>query len=370
MLETEKPPDPPGGPPGGQLGGAGSGDGGGDVTTESLGVPATSGHGGSVATDADGQAEKPTYASLTAAPGQKSATAAPAVGGLTGGRSWKQIVEDAKTKNILQINIIKSSKIVDNETVKPRNLRHDDIANFIYDVLQVKHEDCIAIDFNTGRYDTRELQLKSDIDPTRFLRVDPVDFMDHKITVSALKNKSTRVTFRNVPLNVPDEELLHLAYHYGKPVNDVVTREVLTNVKSRGIKGSARYIDMNLDDGKTLENYYWMEGPLPGDRGRRILVTHPGQVPQCSHCLRRSGQGCPAAGNGSNCDKAGTKRALMKDYMYQLRMKTGYVSLKYREAEKLAKSSPLAEERVDLASAVPLPRSRMCISRNHELLVF
>ena len=71
MPETEKPPDPPGGPPGGQLGGAatGSGDGGGGVTTESLGVPATSGRGGSVATDADGQTEKPTYASLTAAPG-------------------------------------------------------------------------------------------------------------------------------------------------------------------------------------------------------------------------------------------------------------------------------------------------------------
>ena len=48
MPEIEKPPDPPGGPPGGQLGGAatGSGDGGGDVTTESLGVPATPGHGG------------------------------------------------------------------------------------------------------------------------------------------------------------------------------------------------------------------------------------------------------------------------------------------------------------------------------------
>ena len=80
----------------------------------------------------------------------------------------------------------------------------------------------------------------------------------------ATKNKSTRITFRNVPLNVPDEELLHLAYHYGKPVNDTVTREVLTNVKSRGIKGSARYIDMNLNDGMTFENYYWMEGPLLG----------------------------------------------------------------------------------------------------------
>ena len=83
---------------------------------------------------------KPTYASSVAESGLMSTAAAPAVGGLTGGRSWRQIVEDAKKKNILQINIIKSVKVVDNETVKPRNLRHDDIATFIYDVLQIKHD--------------------------------------------------------------------------------------------------------------------------------------------------------------------------------------------------------------------------------------
>ena len=43
--------------------------------------------------------------------------------------------------------------------------------------------------------------------------IDPVEFQEHMIMVSALKNKSTRITFRNVPLNVPDEELLHLTYH-------------------------------------------------------------------------------------------------------------------------------------------------------------
>ena len=83
---------------------------------------------------------KPTYASSVAESGLMSTAAAPAVGGLTGGRSWRQIVEDAKKKNILQINIIKSVKVVDNERAKPRNLRHDDIATFIYDVLQIKHD--------------------------------------------------------------------------------------------------------------------------------------------------------------------------------------------------------------------------------------
>ena len=277
-----------------------------------------------------------TYASAMTS-NQVTMTAKTVAGGQ---RTWKQIIEDAKKQNILQIRMLKTSKTVNGETIKPRNLRHDDIATFIFDYLGIKPEECIGFDYNTGRYDTREIQLKSDIDTTRFLRVEPIVFMEHNITVASLNTRSTKVTFRNVPLNVPDEELLHLAYHYGKPVDNMVTRETLTNDKNRGMKGSTRFIEMNLDEGKTFLNYYWLEGPLPGDRGRRVTVTHGGQVQQCSHCLRRAGQGCPAAGNGYNCEKAGTKRALMKEYMNNVRTKTGYVSLKMKEAEANARAFP------------------------------
>ena len=302
--------------------------------------PDDPGGGGEVSTD--GSTDNTTYASVTDKDrlGQETMTAAKAVGGVTGGRSWKQIVEDAKKQNILQITINKTSKIVNGETVKPRNLKHDDIATFLFDVLGIKAEDCLGFDYNTGRYDTREIQMKNGIDTTRFLRVEPVEFMEHEIRVSALNTRSTKVTFRNVPLNVPDEELLHLAYHYGKPVDNRVTREVLNNDKNRGMRGSTRFIEMNLDEGKSFLNYYWMEGPLPGDRGRRVTVTHGGQVQQCSHCLQRAGMGCPAAGNGYNCEKSGTKRAMMKEYMQQVRTKTGYVSLKIREAEAEARRFP------------------------------
>ena len=76
------------------------------------------------------------------------------------GRSWKQIIVDAKKQNILQIRMLKNSKTVNGETIKPRNLKHDDIATFIFDYLGIKPEECIGFDYNTGRYDTREIQLK------------------------------------------------------------------------------------------------------------------------------------------------------------------------------------------------------------------
>jgi hypothetical protein len=39
---------------------------------------------------------------------------------------------------------------------------------------------------------------------------------------------------------------------------------------------------MKLTQGKQLENFYWVEGPLEGDRGCRISVLHAGQEQQCS----------------------------------------------------------------------------------------
>ena len=90
-----------------------------------------------------------------------------------------------------------------------------------------------------------------------------------------------------------------------------------------------------------FNNFYWMEGPLSGDQGKRVLVLHNGQIPQCSHCLRRAGNGgCPAGGNGKACNLLKTPRAKMAQYMQSLREKIGYVSLKTRFLELQAKNFP------------------------------
>ena len=83
-----------------------------------------------------------------------------------------------------------------------------------------------------------------------------------------------------------------------------------------------------------------MEGPLPGDVGKRIVVLHSGQITQCSHCLSKAGSGCPAMGIGKACERAGTKRVKMTTYMQSLRGLVGYVSLKIRHIEKQAKMFP------------------------------
>ena len=148
------------------------------------------------------------------------------------------------------------------------------------------------------------------------------------------------VTFKNVPLNVPDEEILNLCAAYGKPADNIVHYDTLNNIKGKNLPGSTRFVDMELDQGVTFENFYWMEGSMQGDVGKRIVVLHGGQATQCSHCLCRAGVGCPAMGVGRACHALGTERGKMNEYMRYLKDKVGYVSMKIKHAEKQAHMFP------------------------------
>ena len=135
---------------------------------------------------------------------------------------------------------------------------------------------------------------------------------------------------------MPDEEILNLCAAYGKPMGGKVEYEQLNIKKGSNLIGGTRFVDMEMQAGKSFHNYYWMEGPLSGDKGKRIVVLHNNQPSQCSHCLRRAVEGCPAAGIGKACEKTGTPRAKMNQYMESLRKTIGYTSfkIKYSDSQK------------------------------------
>ena len=250
-------------------------------------------------------------------------------GGPTNMRSFAEIMEqEKKNRNILEIKTFK----IKSEEASPPDLKAEDIGELLFDILKVNPTDCLAYDYNTGRYDTKQIKLKPGIPVTNILAKSPLDFKGHKVIVTQQRLNITRITFKNVPLNVPDEEIIHLCMAYGKPVENKVRYEVLNNPKNKGHTGSSRFVDMELDEGKSFNNYYWMEGPLPGDQGRRVLVLHSGQAQQCSNCLE-NGPICPASGNGKLCREMNTPRAKMSDYINSLKIKTGYTSLKTQYLE-------------------------------------
>ena len=178
------------------------------------------------------------------------------------------------------------------------------------------------------------------------VRTPPQLFKKHKISAQVVRTFATRVTFRNVPISVPNEEILHLCSQYGKPKDGIVHREVLHFGAKRSIPSSTRWVEMTLEPGRSFRNYYWLAGPQPGDVARRITVLHSGQTRQCSWCLRcrptsssitASPGHCPGGGDGKICEDMNTPRAKLSDYIATLRDE-GYMTLKdLHHAEKAAR---------------------------------
>ena len=233
-------------------------------------------------TQKDPGLKSPTISAKNLGPGLK--TMADVVKNSSGGppnmRSFAQILEqEKKDRNILELKI---NKIWTEEAPPPTSnsnyMSAEDIGELLFDILKLNPSHCLAYDYNTGRNDTKQVKLKPGIPVVDILAKSPLEFKGFKVVVSQQRLNITRVTFKNVPLNVPDEEIIHLCLSYGCPVDNKVHYEVLRNSRNKGHTGSTRFVDMELYEGSSFNNYYWMEGPFPGDQGRRVLVLHSGQA--------------------------------------------------------------------------------------------
>ena len=263
------------------------------------------------------------------------------------GRHWHEIVQEARDKrNILELLIskIRPEQEKNDEVSKAKSkipdLTHDDLSDFLFKTLQIKRSDVMGLDYSGSGYGHREVEVNPQVELTPYLRAEAISYRDHKIIVKKQEKKTTtKVIFRNVPLSVPDEEILSMCPIYGELVGGV-TRERVNNTNDRGMFSNNRSIEINLNAGVSFENYYWMEGPLPSDQGRRVIVTHQNQPMQCGHCFGydhpkyQGGRRCPAKGKGAACKESGTKRTTMGGYMQELKDTIGYVSLKVQNTSK------------------------------------
>ena len=120
--------------------------------------------------------------------------------------------------------------------------------------MQDKVEECIGVDYFTGRYDTKEIVLKPDVDGNKYTTTQPIVFKEHEIRVKKMLNDMTKVTFKNVPMYVPDEEILHLCGIYGTVLENKVHWEsirVNTTNKKGVLVSPTRYVLMNMNNGAT-----------------------------------------------------------------------------------------------------------------------
>ena len=168
-------------------------------------------------------------------PGQSFADAAQAASGtVPGGRTWKEIFNDAKeNRNILEIHV-NMKKNDENIQAKPKPLTNDQLSDFLFKILKIQPSDNIGLDYSSW-YGHKEVELKPGVDLTPFLHVKtPISYLEYEIFVKKQEtHTATKILFRGVPLNVPDEEVLNLCMCYGQPVGGV-KRERCTNQNDRG----------------------------------------------------------------------------------------------------------------------------------------
>ena len=253
-------------------------------------------------------------------------------------RSFEEIVADEKkNRNILIVKLVKIVTIVNGKEEKEKNLTMEDVGELLFDVVKLKVEECDGLSLSTSRYDTKEIKLKPGTDPTPYLIQDPIVFKGHTITIYQQRIDITKVTFKNVPWDIPNEEIINLCEVYGTPINNRVKYEAMPRAY-RGIRGPHRSVEMKMKPGKQFENFYWMEGPLEEDRGCRVTVLHNGQEQQCSHCLKRGN--CPGGGNGKACQMLNTPRGKIAEYMKYLKNSHNYLSLKMKHKMKQEQEFP------------------------------
>ena len=139
--------------------------------------------------------------------------------------TYEQIIaEEKENRNILEIKITRL-QIDENRVMKPaKPLSADDVSVLIFDMIGVNPQECLGVALYTNRFDTKEVNMKPGVDATPYLTKDgPLSFKNHEIVVISQTANVTKVTFMNVPFNIPDEDILNLCRCYGELVEYIVS---------------------------------------------------------------------------------------------------------------------------------------------------
>ena len=170
----------------------------------------------------------------------------------------------------------------------PPPLTDAQLGDFLFQNLKIPVNDVIGLDF-PKRSDTKHIQVRPSTTLTDIVtdhKDAPHFYKDHEIMITTISSKATKVTFIDVPLTVPDEELMHLCSLHGS-LSDGKVHRVPVKIGTISVPGPTRWLMVQIT--KPLRNYYWLTGPGQGETGRRVTVLHSQQGPrQCSWCLRNA----------------------------------------------------------------------------------
>ena len=174
-------------------------------------------------------------------------------------RSFFQIITDSQeNRNVLEICIQRpdpNTNTTDrntNDAAQAASLGYDNFADFVFDELKIHPEDCLSFNYSLSNFTNKEVGFKPSIVITPYLGT--FTFRGHSIITRRQMSRCVRVTFRDVPISVPDEELLNIVECYGKATDSVVHFQPSSNPKAKGLVNmNTRYIEMEMGE-KVMPN--------------------------------------------------------------------------------------------------------------------
>ena len=247
-------------------------------------------------------------------------------------RRYERIIEASKNDNNNVLNV-KLEKQRSKEIIP--FLTQADIESILFEELKIDIDAVEEVDVSS-RYNHKEIVFKKDHDVLKYRRP-PFMYKGHIVTVGSNSSARmlTKITFRNVPRSVPDEELINFCFSFGQPeeTRTVYYGKYLSG-KFEGLYNGTRWLNMELKRRVPI-NFIWLEGPEDIESTRITVTLGAGGETQCGHCLRTGNEGCPGSGKAKVCRAKMEKRAEIGVYMKGLEEKFQYKTLKAKYFDSL-----------------------------------
>merc|ERR1712052_60404 len=222
--------------------------------------------------------------------------------------------------------------------------------------------DIRGVDFAAGGALNCEVKLTDNADISRYVGVSG-SFKNYSYNTLGPAEAEGLVTFKGVPLEVPDIEIIWLLKSYGyKPSPEGVRHSPASvtsldkEVSCKALESTTRSIRATPPTGRRLRGFYFWAGLQEADKPRRVSVDHKGRGPrQCPHCLKTAFETfpCPYNAKGSACKRHGATRTSLAQYNKILREQDGYQTLRQLMFSSPALDDQEPEQESDLPPAQP-----------------
>ena len=206
-------------------------------------------------------------------------------------------------------------------------------SDLIFDDLALEIDEVYAIDFQAGANHLVEIQLRQGVKADKYEKLS-VSKHGMVFVTARPSPATTKVTFRGVPLSLPNAEIEHLIESYDGQIEgeiEYVKEKVNCKGKQVEVNSTTRVVNVRFNSAKTLKTFYWLQGPKEGDQLRRVHVSAPRQGKQCSWCLRSSKDlkdPCRSLGKAAVCRQLRKERTTLSEYREWLARQDNYVSLR------------------------------------------